>query len=91
MPLIFGDNAEYDFVNLFYLLEEHNFPLERVKNYYYFQIGRWDLKLSNNQLIRLPADEITSAIKLIIELLNRKDFKNYNIIDLRINGKVITE
>ena len=91
LPLIFGDNAEYDFVNLFYLLEEHNFPLERVKNYYYFQIGRWDLKLSNNQLIRLPADEITSAIKLIIELLNRKDFKNYNIIDLRINGKVITE
>ena len=91
LPLIFGDNAESDFVNLFNLLEEHNFPLEKIKNYYYFQIGRWDLKLFNDQLIRFPADEIISAIKLTVELLNRKDFENYNIIDLRVNGKVITE
>ena len=48
-------------------------------------------KLFNEQLIRLPANEIISAIKLTTELLNRKDFKNYSTIDLRINGKVITE
>ena len=35
--------------------------------------------------------EIASAIQLTSELLNRKDFENYSIIDLRINGKVITE
>ena len=91
LPLIFGDNAEKSFVNLFNLLDEHNFPLEKIKNYYYFQIDRWDLKLFNEQIIRLPANEIVSSIKLTIELLNRKDFENYNIIDLRINGKIITE
>ena len=65
--------------------------MDKIKNYYYFQIGRWDLKLFNKQLIRLPANEIASAIQLASELLKRKDFENYSIIDLRINGKVITE
>jgi len=91
LPLIFGDNAENKFINLFNLLEKHEFPMDKIKNYYYFQIGRWDLKLFNKQLIRLPANEIASAIQLTSELLNRKDFENYSIIDLRINGKVITE
>ena len=91
LPLIFGDNAENKFINLFNLLEKHEFPMDKIKNYYYFQIGRWDLKLFNKQLIRLPANEIASAIQLASELLKRKDFENYSIIDLRINGKVITE
>ena len=34
---------------------------------------------------------IESAIKKTIELLDRKDFENYNIIDLRIDGKIIVE
>ena len=91
LPLIFGDNAENEFVNLFNLLKKYDFPVEKIKSYYYFQIDRWDLKLFNEQLIRLPANEIISAIKLTTDLLNRKDFKNYSTIDLRINGKVITE
>ena len=91
LPLILGDNAEKEFANLFNLLEKYDFPKEKIKNYYYFQIGRWDLKLFNEQLLRLPATEIISSIKLSSELLNRKDFKNYSIIDLRINGKIITK
>ena len=31
------------------------------------------------------------AIIKSVELLNRKDFKNYNIIDLRVDGKIIVE
>ena len=31
------------------------------------------------------------AIKKSIELLKRKDFENYKIIDLRIDGKIIVE
>ena len=32
-----------------------------------------------------------SAIKQSIILLGRKDFKNYKVIDLRIDGKVVVE
>ena len=90
-PSVFGEGAEKNFVNFFNKLENNNFPKQRVKNYYYFQIGRWDIQLLDGQIIKFPSNKTTKAIWQSIELLNRKDFKNYNIIDLRIQGKVVVE
>ena len=91
LPNVFGEGAEHDFINFFNQLENNNFPKKRVKNLYYFQIGRWDLQLLNNQIIKFPANKTTEAIQQSVELLDRKDFENYNIIDLRIYGKIVVE
>ena len=90
-PNIFGEEAENHFMNFFNKLNDNNFPKHRVKNYYYFQIGRWDLQLLNEQVIKFPPEKMTEAIQQSIKLLNRKDFENYNIIDLRIEGKIVVE
>ena len=42
-------------------------------------------------LERKPILNINDAIKKSIVLLDDKDFKNYNIIDLRVDGKIIVE
>jgi hypothetical protein len=91
LPYIFGIGAENEFMNLFKLLENSNFPKKRIKNYYYFQIGRWDLQLHNEQTIKLPADKTKEAIQQSIQLLNKKNFKNFNVIDLRIHGRITVE
>jgi len=91
LPSIFGNNAESEFVSFFQQLKDNNFPFTKIKNYYYFQIGRWDLKLLNNKTIKLPHAASNKTIKKSIELLNRNDFKNYKIIDLRVDGKIIVE
>ncbi len=91
LPNIFGEGAEKDFVNFFNQLGNNNFPKQRVKNFYYFKIGRWDLELLNNQIIKFPASKIVEAIQQSVELLNREDFENYNVIDLRIHGKIVVE
>ena len=90
-PSIFGKEAELEFINFFNQLKNNNFPKKRVKNFYYFQIGRWDLQLLNGQIIKFPANKTTEAIQQSVELLTRKDFKNYNIIDLRVHGKIVVE
>jgi len=90
-PTIFGEDAEDHFVEFFSRLKESNFPHEKIKNYYYFQIGRWDLELLNNKIIKLPANKTKKAFQLATELLDHENFKSYNIIDLRIDGKVIVE
>ena len=88
---VFGIGAENNFVYFFNQLENNNFPINNIKKFYFFQIGRWDLQLVNDKMIKLPHDNIEDAIKKSIELLNRKDFQNYNIIDLRVDGKIIVE
>ena len=91
LPGVFGDEAENNFVYFFNQLENNSFPINKIKNFYYFQIGRWDLQLLNNKIIKFPYNNTENAIKESIELLDRKDFKNYNIIDLRVGGKIIVE
>ena len=91
LPNIFGEGAEKNFINFFNQLENNNFSTKQVKNFYYFQIGRWDLQLLNNLVIKFPAKKIAEAIQQSVELLARKDFENYNIIDLRIPGKIVVE
>ena len=91
LPNIIGDGAEKNIVNFFEQLEINKFPTDDIKNFYYFKIGRWDLELSDNRVIKLPHNVDNNIIKKTVDLLNRKDFKNYKVIDLRIDGKIIVE
>ena len=91
LPSIYGEGAENNFIYFLNQLKKNDFPYEQIKNFYYFQIGRWDLQLFNNKIIKFPSNGINDAIIKSVELLNREDFKNYNIIDLRVDGKIIVE
>ena len=91
LPGIFGEKAEENFISFFNQLKKNNFPNKKIKNFYYFQIGRWDLQLVNNKVIKFPHNNIEDAIIKSIELLDHKNFKSYNIIDLRIDGKIIVK
>jgi len=91
LPNIFGEGAEKDLVNFLNRLKINNFPKKEIKNMYYFQIERWDLQLLNDKIIKFPHKVTDKIIKKSIDLLNRKDFENYNIIDLRVDGKIIVE
>ena len=90
-PNIFGKDAEKDFINFFEQLKNNKFPRKKVKNYYYFQVDRWDVKLTNNQIIKFPSKKRKEAIQQFVKLLNHKDFENYKVIDLRIHGKIVVE
>lgn len=91
LPKIFGEDAENNFIYFLKILIDNDFPTKKIKNFYYFQIGRWDLELLNGRLIKLPNNSDKYIIKKTIKLLNREDFKKYKIIDLRVDGKVIVE
>ena len=91
LPRVFGEEAENNFIYFFNQLKKNNFPNKKIKNFYYFQIGRWDLELLDNKIIKFPYNNTDDAIIKSIELLDHKNFKNYNIIDLRIDGKIIVK
>tara|TARA_B110000116_G_C16758047_1_gene546953 strand:+ start:458 stop:1141 length:684 start_codon:yes stop_codon:yes gene_type:complete len=91
LPKIIGDNAEDTFLIFLKQLNSNDFPVEKIETFYYFQIDRWDVQLFDNKIIKFPNTEVKKAIVKAINLLNRKDFEFYKIIDLRFNGKVIVE
>ena len=92
LPSVFGgEGVEKNFISFFSLLKEKNFPTELIESFYYFQIGRWNIKLYEKKTIKYPSVDIQESIKKSVQLINNKAFKKYNIIDLRISDKVIVE
>ena len=91
LPTIYGVNGEKFFKDFYNKLKRNNFNLEMIKNYYFFQINRWDLILNNGLLIKFPAKELDEAIILAKKLIKDSNFKNIEIIDLRIKGRIITQ
>ena len=91
LPSVFGNDSEKHLPNLINILNLKKFPINEIKSYYFFQIGRWDIQLANEQIIKLPYKNVEESIVQINKLLKRKDFKKYKVIDLRISGKIITE
>jgi len=91
LPNVFGDESELFLPSFLILLTKKEFPVKEIKNFYFYKIGRWDLDLLNGQLIKLPYENIENSIDQLIKLLQREDFKKYKVIDLRINGKIVTD
>jgi len=91
LPTIYGAGGEKLFQNFYKKLKSNNFDLEMIKNYYFFQINRWDLILNNGLLIKLPTKELDEAIILAKKLIKDSNFENIKVIDLRIKGRIITQ
>ena len=91
LPSIFGEYAQNNFLEFSKKLKKNNFPYNKIKNYYFYQIGRWDLQLLDDKIIKFPETNVQNAILKSIDLIKRGDFKKYKIIDLRLNDKIIVE
>ena len=89
LPQLYGVNAEKFFLNFKNILEKNKFNLSLVNNYYYFQINRWDLYLKNKLIVKLPTENVEQAILLVKKLINKQEFLDSKIIDLRIKEKII--
>ncbi len=91
LPNIVGSDSENNIVNFLNQLENNKFPIHKIKNFHYFKIGRWDVEFKDGRIIKFPYKVNDKVIEKTIKLFKRKDFENYKIIDLRIDGKIIVE
>ena len=89
LPVIFGSIDVVEFLKLKDLIDNSIFDFSNVKNFYYFKSKRWDIETKDGLLLKLPKDNLIKSFKLFINIINKKDLKNINIIDLRQNNQII--
>ena len=65
------------------------FTFEKFKTLYFFPSNRWDILTNDNILIKLPRDNIAESLNLAFKIITSNDFKNTNLIDLRMNNHLI--
>lgn len=87
LPTIFGKEIKLD--NFFKKIESISFPLEKIKSFHYFEIGRWDLILKNGRVIKLPTDDFIDKLENFMSISDNERFERYKIFDYRIKDQLI--
>ncbi|WP_435087821.1 cell division protein FtsQ/DivIB [Candidatus Pelagibacter bacterium nBUS_29] len=84
LPFIFGNPEIIEFFNVKEIIDKSQISFTEIKNLYFFPSKRWDLELRDNTIIKLPNDNISLALNLVIEFLDDNKF-----IDARIENQII--
>ena len=87
LPLVFGKNIKFN--NFFINIRKTNFPIDEIKSFRYYDIGRWDIILKNDKLIKLPSQSYINSLKKYLLLKNDKNFEKYKTFDYRIKNQLI--
>ena len=89
VPLVFGNFDNKEFLKIKKIIDKTKLVYGNIDSIYYFGSKRWDIKMKNGILIKLPNKEVLSALKLAVDLLSSKKFEDIRIIDTRIDKQVI--
>ena len=89
LPSIFG---KYKNFNIFYNdLKTNNFKMDEIKVFYHFEIGRWDIVLKNEKIIKFPEKNYLELMPKINLMLDDAGFSKYEIFDFRIKNRLILQ
>ena len=87
LPYIFGKPEIQEFLKFKKIVDQSRFSFDEIDSLYFFPSKRWDIKLKNSLLIKLPQKNWKNSIKNVLSILNNEELNNFSVIDLRVNGK----
>ena len=91
LPYIFGEFNSQNFLNFKKEIIDSKFTFISFKTLYFFHSNRWDILTNNDILIKLPQNNVSESLNLAYRILNDNNFKNKNLIDLRIKNHLIVK
>ena len=89
LPFIFGTPKIDEFLKFKQIIDNSKFSYNQIENLYFYQSKRWDLKLKENILLKLPNDFSNKTLDTLYEFLEEYNVKNFTIIDSRIKNQII--
>ena len=89
LPFIFGKPNIQEFLKFIEILNQSQLKYDSIKNFYFYKSKRWDLKLKNNILIKLPKNNVEESLNDVFEFLNVAELNDIKIFDARVKNQII--
>ena len=89
LPLIVGNLDIENFLDLKKKLLKNGFKINDFSKFYSFKSKRWDLVHKKKITIKLPIENLDYTLTLLREIIDRSNIDKIEIIDLRINKRII--
>ncbi len=89
LPFVFGNFKTEKFLEFKNIILQTKLKYNKIKNFYYFPSGRWDIQINSGVLIKLPNKGIKESLNLSIDLLDNIEFSNIKILDMRQKNQIV--
>ena len=89
LPYIFGEFSSKEFLEFIQNIEVSKFNFVEFKAVYFFPSNRWDIVTTDDVLIKLPEDNVSKSLNKAYKIITSTQFKDKNIIDLRVKNHLI--
>ena len=91
LPNLYGVFNSKEFLEFKINIEKSNFNFTEFKTIYFFSSSRWDILTIDDILIKLPQNNVSEALDIAYKMKTNTEFKNKNIMDLRIKNQLIVK
>ena len=89
LPYIFGKPEIQEFLMFKQIVDQSKFSFEEIESLYFFPSKRWDIKLKNNILLKLPNNSTMVSLDYAYEFLEDNNIGKFTTIDIRVNNQII--
>ena len=91
LPNLYGVFNSKEFLEFKINIEKSKFNFTEFKTIYFFSSSRWDILTIDDILIKLPQNNVSEALDIAYKMKTNMEFKNKNIMDLRIKNQLIVK
>ena len=91
LPNLYGVFNSKEFLEFKINIEKSKFNFTEFKTIYFFSSSRWDILTIDDILIKLPQNNVSEALDIAYKIKTSTEFKNKNIMDLRIKNQLIVK
>ena len=89
LPYIFGKLNINEFLKFKQIIEKSKFNYKQIDNLYFFPSNRWDIKLKEDILLKLPRNFTVKKLNHLYEFLENNNEKNFVVVDYRVENQII--
>ena len=89
LPYIFGKPEIQEFLKFKQIVDQSKFSFNEVNSLYFFPSKRWDIKLKNNILLKLPNNLTQENLNNLYKFLEIYNGENLTTVDARLENKII--
>ena len=89
LPFIFGKPKIVDFLKFKTIIDRSNLPYNEIESIYFFPSKRWDLRLKDNILLKLPKNFTKDSLDYANEFIKNYKLNKFTIVDFRVNNQII--
>ena len=89
LPYIFGKPEIKELLKFKQIVDQSKFSFNEVNSLYFFPSKRWDIKLKNNILLKLPNNITQENLNNLYKFLEIYNGENLTTVDARLENKII--